>query len=139
VKLFLLVYLIVLVVGLVYAWRFPRAGLQAPDPDEQKLRALRDLGIDLKPRQDVTFELILWKEASARRVASELEGLGFRTVIEGPGVDGEWYCRVVQQIRIELPTLRELRVRFRVLAEVEGGRYEGWELGDVSSDEAPAA
>jgi hypothetical protein len=41
--------------------------------------------------------------------------------------------------RVELATFRELRGRFKELVGIEGGPYEGWELGDASSDEAPAA
>jgi hypothetical protein len=135
----LIAYLIALGAGLFYALRSLGAGREPSDPDEKKIRTLQRLEIDLELPQAVTFEVSLWKEASARRLAAELERLGFRTVTEGPGVDGEWSCLAVREVRVELATFRELRGRFKELVEIEGGAYEGWELGDASSDEAPAA
>lgn len=84
----------------------------------------------------VAFTLILWTEAGARRLATELEQLGFRTEVESYSVDGEWTCVAVRQMQVTLTALRELRRHFEGLVRVEGGAYDGWELGYEPWDSA---
>jgi hypothetical protein len=134
VKLLPWAYFAVLVAGAVYAWRLRDGKVASTDQDLKKLRELRHLGLQLETPQEVTFSLTLWTESSARRLASELERLGFRTIAERYSVDGDWTCLAVREIPVTLETLHNFRRHLEALAQAEGGAYDGWELGFEPSD-----
>ena len=126
-------YFAALAGGILYLWR---AKYAPADPDSEKLRELRRLDLLREDPQEVTFTLILWSESSSRRLAGELERLGFKTAVERHSADGDWICLAVREICVTLETLRECRRHFEGFMRTEGGAYEGWEL---SSDEPDAA
>jgi hypothetical protein len=57
-------------------------------------------------------------------------------ILEAYGIDGEWTCLAVREMRVTHEALRDSRAHFDALVKAEGGAYDGWELGYEPSDSA---
>ena len=110
-----------------------RAAAMRDDWDAQQISHLRALGSDPFRAHDVDFFFGLPSEAACEAVRKQLELEGF-TVDTKPvpdAVDQVFSLHARKTMRLSVPDMQELGRRFRELAAVHGGRYDGWTAGIV--------
>lgn len=110
------------------------------DWDARLIERLRAAGSDPFQPHEVDFFMAVPSEASGRTVAAILEAQGYRVDVkpapENPG-DHPFSLHFTRSMRLSVPGMRELTVRFRALAEEHGGHYDGWSARVVPMSAPP--
>ena len=95
--------------------------------DQGILSQLRAAGADLTKPRSVRHHLYFRDEASARRVAAQLDG-GYRTsVAVASDGSGDWEVTAEKVMVVSLTTISPEEERFDRVATAAGGTYDGWD------------
>jgi len=103
------------------------------DWDAKQIALLRSRGSDPFQSHEVDFFFGLPDSAGCEALRRQLELEGF-TVDTKPvpdAVDQVFSLHARKTMRLSVPDMQELGRRFRELAGVHGGRYDGWTAGIV--------
>jgi hypothetical protein len=95
------------------------------DWDARFIAQLRKAGIAPFDEHLVDFFFALPDEAACRTIAGILEPEGFTTDSRAEA-EGGWSLHATRGMRLIVPDMQALTVRFRTLAEEHGGKYDGW-------------
>jgi hypothetical protein len=115
-------------VKIVIPLRRLRAQQRLPKWDEQKIRQLRDQGLDPFVLHELDFFFEVPDEGAAREIARALEQEGFATDIRALAADagGHLSLHARKHMRLVVDEVSALSTRFTALATGRGGRYDGW-------------
>jgi len=109
--------------------RFRRA--RADDWDTKMIERVRSQGVDPFRAHDVDFFFALPDAASCDAVRSALLVDGYdvdvKTVAESS--DHPFSLHASKALRLAVPDMQEKSRRFKLLAEMHRGRYDGWAAG----------
>jgi hypothetical protein len=95
------------------------------DWDARFIAQLRKAGIAPFDEHLVDFFFALPDEAACTAVAALLEPEGFATDSRAEA-EGGWSLHATRGMRLIVPDMQALTVRFSQLAEQHGGKYDGW-------------
>jgi Regulator of ribonuclease activity B len=101
----------------------------ADDWDARFINQLRKAGVAPFDAHEVDFFFGLPGEAASTQIAQVLRADGFET--DGkPDEEGTgWSLHARKSMRLIVPEMQALTLRFRQLAEEQGGKYDGWAVG----------
>ncbi|HEY5101599.1 MAG TPA: ribonuclease E inhibitor RraB [Steroidobacteraceae bacterium] len=109
--------------------RFRRA--RADDWDAKMIERVRSQGVDPFKAHAVDFFFALPDAASCDAVRAQLVAEGYdvdvKTVTESS--DQPFSLHASKALRLAVPDMQEKSRRFKQLAEVNRGRYDGWAAG----------
>jgi hypothetical protein len=99
--------------------------------DEQTIERLRAGGLDPFQPHDVDFFLALPTDVAGNAVMAQLEKDGFAVHVRVVPESGDLpvSLRATRSMRLSLPEVKELSIRFAALAKAHVGRYDGWSVG----------
>ncbi len=107
------------------------------DWDERLIERLRKSGSDPFQPHEVDFFMAMPSQAAGHAVGAILEAEGYRVDVkpapDNPG-DHPFSLHATKAMRLSVPGMRELTVRFRELAKANGGHYDGWSAAVVPHD-----
>ncbi|MGH8150763.1 MAG: ribonuclease E inhibitor RraB [Steroidobacteraceae bacterium] len=111
------------------------------DWDARQISHLRSLGSDPFKAHEVDFFFGLPGEAGCEGVRRALEPEGFTVDVKPvpEAVDQPFSLHASKSMRLSVPDMQELSRRFRELAALHGGRYDGWAAGVVPQADGPPA
>jgi Regulator of ribonuclease activity B len=103
------------------------------DWDAQQISHLRALGSDPFQAHEVDFFFGLPSEAACEAVRHALESEGYTVDVKPvpEAVDEPFSLHASKSMRLAVPDMQALSRRLRELAELHGGRYDGWAAGVV--------
>lgn len=99
------------------------------DWDARFINQLRKAGIAPFDAHDVDFFFGLPTEAASAQLAQALQAEGFETDSKPDDEGGGWSMHARKSMRLIVPEMQALTLRFRQLAEQQGGKYDGWAVG----------
>jgi hypothetical protein len=109
------------------------------DWDEQLVDRLRKAGSDPFAPHDVDFFMAMPSQEAGRVVAAVLEGEGYTIDLhlapDNPS-DQPFSLHATKAMRLSVPGMKELTVRFKALAAEHGGHYDGWSAAVVPKGSA---
>jgi hypothetical protein len=104
------------------------------DWDARLIARLRAEGSDPFQPHEVDFFMAMPSEAAGRAAQAILEAEGYRVDVQpapdNPG-DQPFSLHATKSLRLSLPGMRALTVRFNELAKEHGGHYDGWSAAVV--------
>jgi hypothetical protein len=110
------------------------------DWDARLIERLRAAGTDPFQPHQVDFFMAVPSEAAGGVIAAILEAEGYQVDVkpapDNPG-DHPFSLHFSKSIRLSVPGMRELTVRFRALATEHGGHYDGWSAEVVPMSTKP--
>ncbi len=99
----------------------------AAKADKGVLELLGDLDSDVTKPYEVSFWIYIPTEGEAYKAVAELTKQGFDLEVH-PSVAGEdWLCLAYKNMVLTLWEIEQLRTQLTILAELHGGRFDGWE------------
>jgi hypothetical protein len=101
----------------------------ADDWDARFINQLRKAGVAPFDAHEVDFFFGLPTEAASTQLAQLLQGEGFATDSKPDAEGGGWSMHARKSMRLIVPEMQALTLRFRQLAEEQGGKYDGWAVG----------
>jgi hypothetical protein len=109
--------------------RFRRA--RADDWDAKMIERVRSQGLDPFKAHDVDFFFALPDTASCAAVRTELVADGYDVDVKAvaDSSDHPFSLHASKALRLAVPDMQEKSRRFKQLAEVHRGRYDGWAAG----------
>ncbi len=99
------------------------------DWDEQFIMQLRKAGVNAFEEHDVDFFFTLPDARATALVKERLSAEGFEAVSEYSNPDGGYGLDMRRRLRLVVPEMQALTVRFKALADEAGGKYDNWALG----------
>jgi hypothetical protein len=112
-----------------------RSGSQ-DDWDERLVKNLRAQGGNPFANHEVDFFFDLPAEPACEQLAAELRGEEF--AVDYKAIDPErgsgWSLHAAKSIRISVPDMQALTLRFKALAIRHGGRYDGWATAGMNRE-----
>jgi len=105
----------------------------ASDWDAKQIERLRLDGSDPFKAHDVDFFFAMSNESGATRLVDRLRAEGFEpNLMQMPAqLEHPFSVHAQKAIRLSVPEMQALSVRFNALAEELGGRYDGWAAAHV--------
>ena len=104
------------------------------DWDERLIDRLRKSGSDPFQPHDVDFFMAMPSEQAGQAVAAVLVTEGYHVDVhpapDNPG-DHPFSLHAIKSMRLSVPGMKELTVRFQALAKEHGGHYDGWSAAVV--------
>jgi hypothetical protein len=95
--------------------------------DLATIAAVERAGADLNVPRETRHYLYFATQEDARHAAEEL-ARPYRQVTVQPAATGrKWLAEVVQQVRVDIDSISELRREFEAATALPGGDYDGWE------------
>jgi hypothetical protein len=112
-----------------------RAG-QQDDWDERLVKNLRAQGGNPFANHEVDFFFDLADQAACEQLAGELRAEGFVVDYKDIEADRGSGCSLhaAKSIRISVPDMQALTLRFKALALRHGGRYDGWATAGMNRE-----
>lgn len=109
------------------------------DWDEQLIDRLRKSGSDPFQPHDVDFFMAMPSQEAGQAVAAILQGEGY-TIDLHPAPDNPsdqpFSLHATKAMRLSVPGMKELTVRFKTMATEHGGHYDGWSAAVVPKGSA---
>jgi len=102
---------------------------KATKANERVLYHLRRLGADTSKPREVEFFIYIPTEEGAYRVAAEIQKVGFDVHVELSSRGDQWLCFATKTLVPLLDELNQISEHFTILAESQGGIYDGWGTG----------
>jgi len=99
------------------------------DWDEQFIMQLRKAGVNAFEEHDVDFFFTMPDAKSSSAVRGQLAANGFHVVGEHANPDGGYSLDMRRRMRLVVPEMQALTVRFNALASEAGGKYDNWAIG----------
>jgi hypothetical protein len=99
------------------------------DWDEQFIMQLRKAGVNAFEEHDVDFFFTLPDSRGSAAVRAQLAADGFHVVGEHANPDGGYSLDMRRHMRLVVPEMQALTVRFNTLAAEAGGKYDNWAIG----------
>jgi len=120
--------LVLAAVKIVIPLRRLRVQQRLPKWDEEKIRQLRDQGLDPSVLHELDFFFELPDETAAQDIARTLEQEGFTADMRAIAADagGRVSLHARKQMRLVVDEVGALSNRLTALAIGRGGRYDGW-------------
>jgi Regulator of ribonuclease activity B len=104
------------------------------DWDERLIERLRKSGSDPFQPHEVDFFMAMPSQEAGLAVAAILEMEGYRVDVkpapDNPS-DQPYSLHATRSLRLSVPGMQELTVRFKELAKAHGGHYDGWSAAVV--------
>jgi hypothetical protein len=130
---------LLVVVGAGLLWRIysdVRKGKEkkVKDWDEALIERLRKSGSDPFQPHDVDFFMAMPSEAAGQAAAAILQAEGYRVDLHAAPdnpADHPFSLHATKALRLSVPGMKELTVRFKELAKAHGGHYDGWSAAVV--------
>ncbi|MDR2215869.1 MAG: ribonuclease E inhibitor RraB [Nevskiaceae bacterium] len=117
---------------IVTQWRrFGRSTVS--DQDEAFILQLRKAGVNPFEQHDVDFFFTMPDARSSAEVVSRLTADGFTVLSERANPDGDYSLNVQRRMRLIVPEMQALTVRFTALANELGGKYDNWAVAGGGS------
>ena len=104
-------------------------GSTVTDWDEQFIMQLRKAGVNAFEEHDVDFFFTMPDAKSSSAVRGQLAANGFHVVGEHANPDGGYSLDMRRRMRLVVPEMQALTVRFNALASEAGGKYDNWAIG----------
>jgi hypothetical protein len=107
------------------------------DWDARLIERLRASGSDPFQPHEVDFFMAMPSAAAGHAVGAILESEGYRVDVKAAPdnpVDHPFSLHATKSLRLSVPGMRELTVRFQELAKTHGGHYDGWSAAVVRHD-----
>jgi len=96
------------------------------DWDERFIGQLRKAGMASFDAYPVDFFFDLPSTAACDAVAAELEPEGYSVDSRQEPDSSNYSLHATRSMRLLVPDMQALTVKFRALAELHGGKYDGW-------------
>lgn len=112
-------------------------GDREDDWDAKMIERVRSQGIDPFKAHEVDFFFALPDAASCDAVRNELAAEGYEIDIKAvtESSDHPFSLHASKALRLAVPEMQEKSRRFKQLAEVQRGRYDGWAAGAKAKPE----
>ena len=104
------------------------SGSGSGDPDVDRVQELIEDGVDASQTHTLRFSFLFADETAAKKVCKRLRTEGFTPQLGTADDSRRFSCQGIKQFPLEPKLLRQLRLRFEVLAQNFGGEFKGWEL-----------
>ena len=115
-------------IGIVTQWR-KVARPKDDDWDARFISQLRKAGIAPFEAHPVDFFFDLPTEQACQDVAAVLEPEGYVVDSRAEADTGRYSLHATFSMRLIVDEMKALTLRFRALAEEQGGKYDGWAVG----------
>lgn len=102
---------------------------KATNPNERVIHHLRRLGADTSKPREIEFFIYVPTEECAYTVAAEIQKEGFDVQVELSVRGDQWLCCATKTLVPLLEELNRISEHFTILAESQGGIYDGWGTG----------
>ena len=99
---------------------------QKPSEDAAAYKPCAAPGIDLSEPQWLEFLFHFPSREGAQAAWDWLAGRGFKGKLEPAGNGKDYLLFATKRVVVDEPTLLDMREQFEVLAQENGGTYEGW-------------
>jgi Regulator of ribonuclease activity B len=96
------------------------------DWDEQFIQQLRKAGVNTFEEQPVDFFFTLPTRAACEQLAFVLRPDGYTLDIKENSETGNFSLHAQRPMRLVIPEMQAITVRFSQLAEQHGGKYDNW-------------
>jgi hypothetical protein len=105
--------------------------VRADDWDAKMIERVRSQGVDPFKAQEVDFFFALPDATSCDAVRSELVAQGYAVDVKvvTDSSDHPFSLHASKALRLAVPDMQQNSRRFKQLAEVHRGRYDGWAAG----------
>jgi hypothetical protein len=112
---------------IVSQWRGLASRHKPIDWDQHFIQGLRKAGVDTFVEHAVDFFFTLPSREASDALAGELRGEGYTVdVLEARDTSGQFSLHATRRMRLIVPEMQQLTVRFNRMAERHGGRYDSW-------------
>jgi len=115
-------------VRILIALRKARAAAAEGDWDARLVKDLRAQGGNPFTDYEVDFFFNLPDEATAEVLRTSLSTEGFAVDVRAMGGEGAsgYSVHALKRMRVSVPDMQAYSQRFRALAQLHGGHYDGW-------------
>lgn len=96
------------------------------DWDEQFIQSLRKAGVNTFEEQPVDFFFTLPTHEACEKVAGLLRPEGYSVDIKQDAETNIISLHAQRSMRLVIPEMQAITVRFNTLAEQHGGKYDNW-------------
>lgn len=112
---------------IVTRWRGFAMGRKPVDWDEHFIQSLRKAGVDTFVEHAVDFFFTMPTRQAAEELARVLKADGYAIdITEARETTGQFSLHATRRMRLIVPEMQQLTVRFNQLAESHGGQYDNW-------------
>jgi regulator of RNase E activity RraB len=98
----------------------------AEQADRRVIELLGGMGSDTGKMHDIDFFFYLPTEEGAYRIAARLQKDGFDVEVHPPDESSEWSCCATKTMVPEFDAIVKIREYLTALAELHGGKFDGW-------------
>lgn len=112
---------------IISQWRRFSLRREHIDWDEHFIQGLRKAGVDTFVEHSVDFFFTLPTREASEQLARELQGEGYEVdILEAREISGQFSVHAGRRMRLIVPEMQALTVRFNAMAARHGGQYDNW-------------
>jgi hypothetical protein len=112
---------------IISQWRGVALRKKPIDWDTHFIQGLRKAGVDTFVEHTVDFFFTVATREGAEKMASVLRAEGYQVdVLEAREISGQFSLHASRRMRLIVPDMQALTIRFNSLAAEHGGQYDNW-------------